>query len=314
MTNINSATIKSIPESITGLLSTLMTLGNRLENWRIYLHLFRVELKLRLANTDHLSAELKQQRFLNLDRLSIYRRQGVFPKNLDFPKNFIPYFKDAYGTPCAVAYLMEQSGEHKAVTSIVNSCNHVYVNSIKEGPVLDWIKQSGLTQKEAALIQPMYGYHYIHYMIVAIIYSLIPLAINFVLSGVLITIVVLRFYRSRLAELKHSLSRERFWSIMGSFTLMLIGFLVWYNTIILFSLVYLDFDGFMTPKFLISMCAIVPLACLVTFVGLMKFLFFLLKKTSSTVTLVLYSIIGTVLFLPILVLVAFIMEAFYDYM
>ena len=288
-----------------------MTLGNRLENWRIYLHLFRVELKLRLANTEHLSAELKQQRFLNLDRLSIYRRQGVFPKNLDFPKNFIPYFKDAYGTPCAVAYLMEQSGEHKAVTSIVNSCNHVYVNSIKEGLVLDWIKQSGLNQKEAALIQPMYGYYS---TIVAIFYSLIPLAINFVLSGVLITIVGLRFFRSRLSELKHSLSRERFWSIMVSFTLMIIGFLVWYNTIILFSLAYLGFDSFMAPKFLIFMCAVVPLACLVTFVGLMKFLFFLLKKTSSTVTLVLYSIIGTVLALPIFVLVAFMMTVSYDYM
>ena len=275
---------KNIPSAI------LMALGSQLENWRIYLHLFRVELKLRLANTDHLSMELKQQRALNLNRLNTYRRNGVFPKNLDFPKNFIPYFKDAYDTPCAVAYLMEQSGECQTVTAVAKSCNHIYVNRIKEGPALDWIKQSGLTQKEAALIQPTYGGAYL--IIIPVLYSFIPLAINFVLSGALITVVIFLRFKSRLSELKSNVSRKKFWGSMTSLALALIGFLIWCNAITFFFVISsFNVEELTDIELLIPMYTIVPLACLFTFIGLIKFLF---KKSSSTIPIVLYSTVGAI--------------------
>ena len=136
----------------------LETIAKKCETWRIYLHLYRVELELRLRDVSHLSEVLQQERKRNIERLRKYRKERVFPQNIDFPGERIPYFKDAFGTPCAVAYLIEQSGQQEVVEMVRKTNNHVYVDEINEGPVFDWIKSSGLTKKEAARIQPTYDF------------------------------------------------------------------------------------------------------------------------------------------------------------
>jgi hypothetical protein len=69
----------------------------------------------------------------------------------------VPVFKDTEGTPCAMAYLIEMSGNQDLVDSVAAIDNHVLINSIQNGPVFDWIANSGLTKVEAARIQPSYG-------------------------------------------------------------------------------------------------------------------------------------------------------------
>lgn len=101
---------------------------------------------------------LAKSRQRNLDRLDAYIRNGVFPLNLDFPGQLVPYFVDAKGTPCAVAHFLREDGLGDVVSAVVKADNHVRVMDVKEGPLADWILRSGLTQEECAEIQPTYGF------------------------------------------------------------------------------------------------------------------------------------------------------------
>ncbi len=69
-----------------------------------------------------------------------------------------PVFVDHRGVHCAVAHLMSESGWSRAVRSIASSNNNVYVDEVENGPLIRWIETSGLTQQEAALIQPSYNF------------------------------------------------------------------------------------------------------------------------------------------------------------
>ena len=129
----------------------------RIEWFRVKNHLRIVENELLRKNVDHLSLELQRERAKNITHLHQYWTNGVYPKNPDFLDRRVPYFKDAVGTPCAMAYLIEQSGHQDLVNIVTRSNNHVYINDIQEGPVIDWIKKSGLTKAEAARVQPTYG-------------------------------------------------------------------------------------------------------------------------------------------------------------
>lgn len=110
----------------------------------------------------HLPPELRRRRELNLNRLRDYWTRGSFPKNTHFVHERAPYFKDQFGTPCAVAYLMERSGRADLVDDVARASNHVYIGELEGGPVIDWIHQSGLTKGEAARIQPAYCFQYWH--------------------------------------------------------------------------------------------------------------------------------------------------------
>jgi hypothetical protein len=129
----------------------------RIEWFRIKNHLRIVEKELRRKNVNHLSFELQQKRAKNLDRLHTYWTNGLYPINRDFADRRVPYFKDAVGTPCAMAYLIEQSGHQDLVNAVTKSNNHVYIDNIYDGPIIEWINKSGLTKTEAARVQPTYG-------------------------------------------------------------------------------------------------------------------------------------------------------------
>lgn len=119
-------------------------------------HLKRTERDLREKDTSHLSPELQERRERNLDRLNEYWKAGEFPTNTDFHGERVPYFVDDRGVPCAMAYLIQESGHEDLVASVAETNNHVYIEELEEGPVVDWIENSGLTKDEAARIQPSY--------------------------------------------------------------------------------------------------------------------------------------------------------------
>ena len=288
----------------TPLLSTLAT---RLEKLRVYLHLWCVELRLRMVKTDHLSEKLKQQRQLNLNRLQTYRKQGVFPKNLDFPLAFVPYFKDAYGTPCAVAHLMEQSGARQIVTAVAKSNNHIYVNSISGGPALAWIKQSGLTQKEAARIQPQYGCGPGWGDICSddpagpafLLVFIIPALVNIVAISGLLLLLGRMLFRSKLVELKHNLGRKKSLAVI-------IVTLLTPNAIILlthYSISNSYGDGMM-EMLIISLIIITSMASVVIPISLIKLILRIIdrKKESFITSLIGYPLISLLLLPPIILI------------
>jgi hypothetical protein len=138
--------------------SSLENIFSRLENFRIKNHLRIVEKELRQTNVDHLSIELQEERRKNINHLNKYWTRGIYPKNVDFSFKMVPYFKDALNTPCAMAYLIEQSGRQDLVDFVAKNNNHVYIKDLQDGPVIKWINKSGLTKKEAARVQPTYAH------------------------------------------------------------------------------------------------------------------------------------------------------------
>jgi antitoxin component YwqK of YwqJK toxin-antitoxin module len=111
---------------------------------------------LRSRPITHLSFEQQLNRAKNLQHLNDYRNREQYPKNLHHTKR-VPCFIDDEETACAVAYLMQTSGDSALATSIATSENFDYVKEIENPGLFAWQKQSGLTVEELALIQPTYG-------------------------------------------------------------------------------------------------------------------------------------------------------------
>lgn len=101
---------------------------------------------------------LAQQRRTQIDRLRAYIDRGEFPRNADFSFQLTPYFVDDAGIRCAVGHLMERDGWRRDVERIARENNHVRVADVTSGPLVEWIRTSGLTQEECARIQPSYGW------------------------------------------------------------------------------------------------------------------------------------------------------------
>ena len=106
----------------------------------------------RLAALIYLAHNRQQQ----IDRLHGYMNRGLFPLNQGQANSPVPIFVDRNQTHCAVGYLMHSAGNDIEVESIVNTNNLVRVAHVREGGMIDWIRTSGLTQEEAAMIQPVY--------------------------------------------------------------------------------------------------------------------------------------------------------------
>jgi hypothetical protein len=96
-----------------------------------------------------------ESRRRNLDFLREYIQAGRFPRNEEV-EGETPIFVDARGAPCAVAYLMLKAGREDLVRQVVEEDNYIRIGEVREGPVLDWIRGSGLSQEECAAIQPSY--------------------------------------------------------------------------------------------------------------------------------------------------------------
>jgi hypothetical protein len=102
--------------------------------------------------------QLLGNRHRNLRVLEEYRLRGKFPQDDGAHAPLTPIFVDASNTACAVGFLMRRAEACASVDSIKATNNYVLVSDVSSGPLLDWILTSGLTQEEAALIQPTYWY------------------------------------------------------------------------------------------------------------------------------------------------------------
>jgi hypothetical protein len=127
------------------------------ETARIRAHLATVEVELRRKDVSGLAPAQREARLRNIDVLHQYWVHGVFPVNTDFPGRRVPYFVDRYGTRCAMAYLIEQSGLGDLVARVAAQRNNAYIRDVKDDvELVAWLRDNGLTAAEAARIQPAY--------------------------------------------------------------------------------------------------------------------------------------------------------------
>ncbi len=129
--------------------SSLATTAERLH---IQAHLALTELRLSLTGKD--SVERRE----TLGNLHHYWQDGVFPVNTTRPGVRTPIFIDEAGTHCAVGALMVDSGNDNLAQSINNDNPFVLIEELEDSRVSEWLDTAGLTKKEAALIQPGYGF------------------------------------------------------------------------------------------------------------------------------------------------------------
>ena len=97
---------------------------------------------------------LAKNRQRQIKRLRNYMNRGRFPLNEGQSLGAVPIFVDRHDTHCAVGHLMHLDGKGTEVSQIVGENNLVRVLSVHDGSLIQWIRSSGLTQEEAAMIQP----------------------------------------------------------------------------------------------------------------------------------------------------------------
>jgi len=133
---------------------------NTNENLRIITHLKYVENLLRKKDVSHLSKKQKQNREKLLSFLNEYWKAGNFPKNYEYPNKRVPCFIDKTGNICAVGYLIEKTAGRQVSEEINSKYKFQQLLSMNDSKIDNWIKSSGLTKEECAMIQPQYGYYY----------------------------------------------------------------------------------------------------------------------------------------------------------
>jgi len=101
---------------------------------------------------------LAHNRQLQIKRIRDYMNRGRFPLNEGQSPDAIPIFVDRHETHCAVGHLMHSDGKDAEVAQIVSTNNLVRIRGVEGGDMVQWIRTSGLTQEEAAMIQPSYPF------------------------------------------------------------------------------------------------------------------------------------------------------------
>lgn len=97
-------------------------------------------------------AKLVQARAANLQRFRAYQAKGVFPSNT-FDSRKLNVWMDADGHLCAAATIINASGQSALVQKVAEQSNFIRLADVRQGPLMDWILTSGLTQQEIAAIQ-----------------------------------------------------------------------------------------------------------------------------------------------------------------
>ena len=96
--------------------------------------------------------KLAQARAANLQRFRAYQAKGTFPSNT-FDSRKLNVWMDEAGNLCAAATIINASGQSALVQKVAEQNNFIRLADVRQGPLMDWILTSGLTQQEIAAIQ-----------------------------------------------------------------------------------------------------------------------------------------------------------------
>ncbi|APR88407.1 hypothetical protein A7982_13756 [Minicystis rosea] len=104
------------------------------------------------ARADAVRAKLAAHRAQQIARLQEYAASGRFPHNF-VARTGLHIFRDDAGRLCAVANLVQQDGRADLVDATARTRNDLAIADVYDGPMLDWVLGSGLTQEELSRIQ-----------------------------------------------------------------------------------------------------------------------------------------------------------------
>ena len=132
--------------------------GDAAEIARIRHHLEGAETLLHGRDLSTLTVTQRAARSRRIAELRAYRERGAFPHNHRLPGRRTPVVVDEHGTRCAMAYLIEQSGQRELVARIAETRNLARIRDLADEPeLIAWLDRNGVTLAEAARIQPEYG-------------------------------------------------------------------------------------------------------------------------------------------------------------
>ena len=124
---------------------------------RLQRHFDSVDIELRSRDVSSLTSAQQARRARLTQWLREYRNAASFPKNDRFSTP-TPFFRDAGGTLCAMAYLIGRSGRRDIVDKVAATRNNAYIRELADDPALiSWLDSAGLSVAEAGRIQPTYG-------------------------------------------------------------------------------------------------------------------------------------------------------------
>ena len=107
------------------------------------------------SHAPDLDAERAARRAELLNALADYVDGGLFPANPS--RGWAPVFVDADDTRCAMAHLLEVTGDEALMRRVAATQNRAEVVDLIDDPELQaWLDWHGLTGAEAAAIQPAY--------------------------------------------------------------------------------------------------------------------------------------------------------------
>lgn len=125
---------------------------------RLRHHFDSVDVELRSRDVSGLTRAQQAKRAQLTGWLREYRDAATFPRNDRF-RVPPPFFRDANGALCAMAYLIDRSGRRDIVDKVAATRNNAYIRELADDPALiSWLDGAGLTVTEAARIQPSYGF------------------------------------------------------------------------------------------------------------------------------------------------------------
>lgn len=129
------------------------------ERRRVRDHLTRALRAAQRSAPAGLSDDQRARRAAALRALARYVAAGRYPRNTVSPA-MTPVFVDGEGNRCAVAALLEATGEAALVERIARERNLATVRELADDAALvAWLDHHGLTEAEAARIQPSYAAH-----------------------------------------------------------------------------------------------------------------------------------------------------------
>lgn len=111
------------------------------------------------AQRAKLRAILAERRATNIAAFRTYVVAGVYPHNLNPTPDIdglgdeLNIWIDREGHRCAAAQMIWASGAHALVEAQAATDNYIRLANVTDGPLMDWILTSGLTQDEVVLIQ-----------------------------------------------------------------------------------------------------------------------------------------------------------------
>ncbi|MGH7446424.1 MAG: hypothetical protein ACRELT_02615, partial [Longimicrobiales bacterium] len=118
----------------------------RAEAARLRTHFDVVDSELRARDISMLTGEQQDRRAQLIEWLRDYRREGRFPLNDRYADAAVPIFRDADGTLCAMAYLVDRSGRGDIVDRVAASRNTAYIRDLVDDPELvAWLDAYGLS-------------------------------------------------------------------------------------------------------------------------------------------------------------------------